>query len=243
VNAAGEVIGVNSSIYSPSGGSIGLGFAIPINRAKRVAEDLMEHRAVRQPYVGVSVARPATGTIGREVLTGGVTLRSVVPGSPADRAGLKAGDVITQSRGRPVRNHYDWEALLLDTRVGDTLPVVVRRGDARVPLTVTVADRPEVNAPKVQVLRELELVTLTPAIRAERGIQRARGALIYRVSDRVAEQLGVQAGDVIVQVNRTPVSSADEAARAIDYYSARGPVRMFLDRNGEVYPTDFVLQR
>ncbi len=242
VNAAGEVIGVNSSIYSPTGSSIGLGFAIPMNRARRVAEDLIEHHAVRQPYVGVTVARPAAATAGRERLTGGVTLRSVVPGSPADRAGLRAGDVIMRSGGRQVRNHYDWEAELLDARVGETLPVVVTRGGATVNANITVADRPEVNAPKVQVLRELELVSLTPAIRAERGIQRARGALIYRVSDRVSEALGgVQPGDVIVQINRTPIADAAEAARAIDYYSSRGAIRMYVDRDGQVYATDFVL--
>ena len=79
---------------------------------------------------------------------------------------------------------------------------------------VRVADLPEVNAPKVTVLREIQLVTLTPAIRAERNIRRANGALVQSVSPRVAEQLGIQAGDVILQVNRVPVADAESAARA-----------------------------
>src|SRR3954465_1910168 len=91
VNAAGEVIGVNSSIFSPSGGSIGLGFAIPINRARRVADDLLAHGVVRRPWVGLQpqLARaPAAGTAGRGAANG-VVVGSVVPGSPADKAGIR----------------------------------------------------------------------------------------------------------------------------------------------------------
>jgi serine protease Do len=82
VNALGEVVGVNSSIYSPSGGSVGLGFAIPINRVRRVAEDLLAHGAVRRPWIGVQLRLPDANN-SRVMLTGGVTVRSVVPGSPA----------------------------------------------------------------------------------------------------------------------------------------------------------------
>ena len=120
VNALGEVIGVNSSIYTPSGGSVGLGFAIPINRAKRVTEDLLAHGAVRRPWIGVQ-PQLSESSNPREVLTGGVTVRSVAPGSPAARAGIVPGDMIVQSRGRPMHNPYDWEAELLDMRVGENV--------------------------------------------------------------------------------------------------------------------------
>src|SRR5829696_1496778 len=83
VNAVGEVIGVNSSIYSPTGGSIGLGFAIPINRAKRVTEDLLAHGAVRTPWIGVKL-RSAPGGDQRALLTAGAVVRTVAQGSPAD---------------------------------------------------------------------------------------------------------------------------------------------------------------
>jgi PDZ domain (Also known as DHR or GLGF). len=99
-----------------------------------------------------------------------------------------------------------------------------------------------VNAPKVTVLREIQLVTLTPAIRAERNIRRANGALIQSVSARVADQLGIQAGDVILQVNRVPIADAQSAARAIDYYAGRGAIVMYLERGGQVYTTEFVIQ-
>jgi serine protease Do len=241
VNAAGEVVGVNSSIYSPTGGSIGLGFAIPINRAKRVTEDLLAHGAVRTPWIGVKLQGPPNGDP-RALLTAGAVVRSVTPASPAARAGLRTGDVIVRSRDRRIRNPYDWEAELLDLRVGEQVPLTVRRDGRDQQVTVTVADLPEVSAPKVQVLRELELVTLTPAIRAERSVRSARGAVIYRASDRVQEELGLQPGDVIVQINRTPIDDADEAARALDYYGGRGPIRVYFERGGQVYSTDFVIQ-
>jgi serine protease Do len=240
VNALGEVIGVNSSIYSPSGGSIGLGFAIPIDRAKRVVEDLLTHGKVRRPWIGVQLMR--AGDDPRAVLTNGAVVRSVVPGSPAARAGLQPGDVLVRSRERTIRNAYDWEAELLDLRVGETVPLRVRRGNRDVDTQVTVADLPEVSAPKVTVLRELELATLTPAIRAERGYLSRRGAVIVNLSERVADALNVQAGDLIVQVNRTPVESADDAAKALDYYGGRGPIRLFFERGGRVYSTDFEIR-
>jgi len=109
-------------------------------------------------------------------------------------------------------------------------------------VSVRVADLPEVNAPKVTVLKEIQLVTLTPAIRAERNIHGASGALIQTVSQRVADQLGIQAGDVILQVNRVPITDAQTAARAIDYYAGRGAIVMYVERGGQVYRTEFMIQ-
>jgi serine protease Do len=122
------------------------------------------------------------------------------------------------------------------------VPLTVRRGDRDVAVTVSIADLPEVSAPKVEVMRELQLVTLTPAIRAERGILSSRGALIYKASDRITQELGMQAGDVIVQINRTPITSAEDVSRALDYYAGRGVIRLFFERQGQIYPTDFVIR-
>lgn len=240
VNALGEVIGVNSSIYTPSGGSIGLGFAIPINRAMRVTEDLLAHGVIRRPWVGIKLQAPATGLM--RVEAEGVAVSSVVPGSPAARAGIRAGDTLVQSRQRRVHSVYDWETERLELRVGEDLPLILRRSGREVSVEVRVADLPEVNAPKVTVLRELQLVTLTPAIRAERNIRRANGALVQSVTPRIAEQLGVQPGDVILQINRVPVADAESAARAIDYYAGRGGIVMYIERQGQVYTTEFVIQ-
>jgi serine protease Do len=241
VNADGEVIGVNSSIYSTSGGSIGLGFAIPINRARRVVDDLLEHGVVRRPWVGIKLRVERAANV-RDVLSRGVVGASVTPGSPAARGGVRPGDVLLAARGRPLRNAFDWEARLLDLRVGEVLPLRVRRGSREFDLQLPVADLPEATAPRVQVLRDLQLVTLTPAIRAERGIWAQGGAVVYDVSTEMSEVLGLQRGDVILQVNRTPVRSAEDAARAIDYYAGRGPMTVFFEREGQVFRSDFQLR-
>ena len=240
VNALGEVIGVNSSIYSPSGGSIGLGFAIPINRAQRVTEDLLAHGVIRRPWIGIKLQTTPPGA--SVIQARGVPVSSVVPGSPAARAGIQRGDVLVQSRERAVHSPYDWEAERLELRVGEDVPLKIRRGEREMNVSVKVADLPEVNAPKVTVLREIQLVSLTPAIRAERNIRRANGALVQTVSQRVAEQLGIQAGDVILQINRVPVADAESAARALDYYAGRGGIIMYIERQGQVYTTEFVIQ-
>ena len=241
VSADGEVVGVNSSIYSTSGGSIGLGFAIPINRARRVAEDLITHGRVRRPWIGVRLDQPRTENP-RDYIARGARVAAVTPGSPAERAGLRAGDVLVRAKTRAIRNRFDWDAALLDLRVGDQVPLVVHRTFGDVSVNVTIADLPEVSAQKVQVLRELELVTLTPAIRAERGIRSEKGALVYRASDRITQELQIQPGDVIVAVNRTIIASAEDASRALDYYAGRGPIRLICEREGQTFPIDFVIR-
>jgi serine protease Do len=241
VNASGEVVGVNSSIYSPSGGSVGLGFAIPIDRTKRIVEDLLDHGAVRQPWVGIRLQTPDVQSA-REAAAVGAIVARVVPGSPADRSGVRAGDQVIAAGTRPVKNPFDWEARLLDLRVGELLPVTVRRSGRELRFSLPVADAPEVSAPKVTVLRELQLVSLTDVIRQERGVASNAGALVYRVSDRIRDEIGLQDGDVIVQVGQTRVNSAEAASAAIDRYGARGPVYVVFERNRQYLQTSFSLR-
>jgi serine protease Do len=241
VNAAGEVIGVNSSIYTPSAGSVGLGFAIPISRARRVAEDLIEHGEVRRPWIGELLRTPAAANP-RDVITSGAILRAVVPGSPAAAAGLRPEDQIVRAGNRSIRNAFDWEAARLSFRVGERVPLVVRRGGRELSVMVNIADRPEVSAPKVTVLREIELTSLTPTLRAERGVMSSQGALVTNVSDRVRDEIGLSVGDVILQVNNTPVRTADDVVRAINQAPARTVTRISFERRGARYYSDFVIR-
>lgn len=241
VNAAGEVIGVNSSIYSPSGGSVGLGFAIPIDRTKRIVEDLLEHGSVRHPWVGIRLETPQVQSA-REVASVGAVVARLSPGSPAERAGVRVGDQITAAGGRTVRNPYEWEARLLDLRVGESLPITVRRSGRDLQVSMQVADAPEVTAPKVTVLQELQLVTLTDAIRQERGIASNTGALVFKVSDRIRDEIGLQEGDVIAQVGRQRVTSAQDVNTALNQQGTRGPIVLVFERNRQYFQTQFSLR-
>lgn len=242
VNAMGEVIGVNSSIYSPTGSSVGLGFSIPIDRAKRVADDLIAHGKPRQPWIGVRLTEPSTDPGDRSGVTRAAVVNLVTPDSPADAAGIRKGDVLVRSRERALRNAYDWEAEQLELRVGDQVPLTLRRNGRDMEVRVTVADRPEVTAQRVSVLRDLELVDVTAAIRAERNIRAAGGALIVSVSQGVSESLGIQNGDVITQVMNTQIKDARQAKQVLESYSGRNRIRMYVERNGRILWSDFVIQ-
>jgi serine protease Do len=239
-NALGEVVGVNSSIFSQSGGSIGLGFAIPIERALRVADEIVKKGEVRRAWVGLDVAGAESM---REWKTqGGVLVTAVAPGGPADRAGLHPKDVLTQANGRPLRNYLDWEAVKLDLHVGDAVRVNARQGTQTSERVITTGDLPTVVAQKVTVLKDIQLVTLTPQIQAEQGVQSERGALIFRISAGVAQSTGLRRGDVIVAMNRRYIHSADDVNDVIESLRPRQAVRVYFERDQQVLFTDLVFQ-
>jgi len=149
--------------------------------------------------------------------------------------------VILRSRNRTLHNAYDWYAELLELRVGESDSIIVRRAGREIPISVGVVDLPDVNAPRVTVLQEIELITLTAPIRAQYQIQSRQGALVNRVSDRVQQQIGLQSGDVIVQINRTPITSAQDVNRILTSYG-RGGMRLYFERGGQIYATEFSLQ-
>ena len=241
VDADGEVVGVNSSIFSPSGGSVGLGFAIPINRVARVVDDLLSHGSIRSPWIGVQLKQVRSGNT-RDVISSGAVVGSVSQGSPAATAGLQVGDVILREGQRAIRNPFDWQAALLDLRVGSPAHLHIKRGLRELDVDVNVADLPEVSAPKVQVLRELQLVSVTPAIASERGLRNASGALVYTVSQTISDQTGLQQGDVILQINNSRIGNAQDVAKAIDYYGSRTYLQLVVERQGQLYMTRFAVR-
>jgi serine protease Do len=236
VNALGEVIGVNSSILSSTGGSEGLGFAIPINRARRIALDLLDDGAVRRPWVGLDVEPVAGGSLARSRR---VRVSGVAAGSPAERAGLREGAVLLSAGGRELRSPLDWQAALLDAEVGGSLNVEVDREGTRRTVTLTPADLPSVTAERIRALADFELVTLTPAIRAERGLVSDEGALIVDLSATARQELGLRPGDLILQLNQTRVRSAEQAAALLSSAAGRGSVRLAFERDGRLDYTWF----
>jgi len=241
VNALGEVIGVNSSIFTGSGGSIGLGFAIPIERALRVADEIVRRGEIRRAWTGFEVQGASAMRDWKR--TGGVVITEVAPGGPAARAGIRAEAVLVSANGRPVRNFLDWEAVKLDLRVGDAVTVRVREGNrAPVERRIVTADLPTVTAEKVSVLRGLELVTVTPAIRSERRIRSEQGALVFRVDPEISRATGLREGDVIIGINRTAVNSAAQVSQVLGAVRPRQSFRLVFERGGQVIYTDLAFQ-
>ncbi|MEP7325175.1 MAG: trypsin-like peptidase domain-containing protein, partial [Gemmatimonadota bacterium] len=146
-NALGEIVGVNSSIFSQSGGSIGLGFAIPIERAIRVADEIVRTGTVRRAWTGLDVA--GAGNMEDWKTQGGVQVTGVAAGGPAARAGIQVDDVLLEANGRRLRNFLDWEAAKLDLHVSDSLRLKLREGGRNIDRLVVSGDLPTVTAEKV----------------------------------------------------------------------------------------------
>jgi serine protease Do len=242
-NALGEVVGVNSSIFTGGGGSIGsigLGFAIPIERALRIADELLKNGRVRRAWTGLDVA--GQGAMQDWKRQGGVMVTRVAPGGPAARGGVTQGDVLVEANGRRLRNYLDWEAVKLDLHVGDRVTIRTKRNNVEAARFFTAGDLPTSTATKVTVLRGLEVVTVTAAIKAERGLSAERGALVVRVSDEVRLGTGLDEGDVILAINRTLVTSAQQVGDLIEASRNNQAFRIYFERGGQNMFTDLVFR-
>jgi serine protease Do len=229
VNALGEVIGVNSSIFTRSGGSEGLGFAIPIDRALRIAEDLIRHGAVRRAWLGLNVEAVEADEWGR---TRGVRVARVSPQGPAALGGIREGGRLLSANGRRLVTPLDFQAILLDLRAGDRVTLELE-GGARV--AVAAEEIPSLAAERVTALDDLQLITLTPSIRAERRITSEEGAIVVEVAGELARQLPFRPGDIIVAINNTPIRSASEVGELLERLrTARQPFRIYFEREGRL---------
>ena len=144
LNLDGEVVGVNRMIYSQSGGSMGIGFAIPINVARRILEDLQTHGKVRRGYIGVQIA-PLTEEFARELgleSNEGALVGSVLPGGPADKGGLRERDVIIEADGELIKDYRSLVDIVSKKEIGKNIKITVWRDKKKAGMWVTVAERP-----------------------------------------------------------------------------------------------------
>ena len=238
VNALGEVIGMNASIFSRGGGSEGMGFAIPIERVLRIADDLIAYGEVRRAWLGLEVEPEEADSFGR---TRGVLVSATSPDSPASETGIRAGDRLVHINGMRMVSPLDFEAALLDLRAGDAVVLAVEGEDRAIRLTLE--ELPSLRAERVTVFEELELVTLTEPIRAERGVESARGALVTGISPELRRILGLLEGDVIVQVGNRGIQGAEDLSRILGEIPPGSRVRLYFERNRGYAARDFILGR
>ena len=238
VNALGEVIGINASILSRSGGSEGLGFAIPIDRALKVAADLAEFGEVRRAWLGFEVNAVEADNFGR---SRGVRIARVTPGSPAASAGLREGARLLRVGGSRMATPLDYEDAMLDLRAGERIELAV---EGTTPVVVQAAALPSVTAERVELLRDLQVVTVTPAIQSERGLASSEGALVVEISDNLSRITGLATGDVLLGVNNRRVDTAREAADELRR-TQQGDRSFFLafERDGRLVRTGLLTWR
>jgi serine protease Do len=241
INARGQAIGINAAIFSQSGGSVGIGFAIPVNQAKAVVTQLIASGKVTRGWLGVSI-QPLTAELakGFNVTEGtGALVSGVQDGSPAARAGIKAGDIITQYDGQKVGTSADLPKLVAATTVGRQVPVTVVREGKAVALNVTIAQLDEPGQPVVAQAEEekgalgLTVETVTPSMAKGLKLAEPRGVLVRGVrSGSPAESAGVRAGDVITEVNHKAVADAAQMQQALDKNPKGAPVVVMITRDG-----------
>lgn len=213
VNLRGELVGINSAIIGPSGGNIGIGFAIPINMARQVMEQLVAYGKVTRGQLGVSIQdlTPELADALKVQAQEGALVARVNPKSPAEQAGLEASDVIVKVNGKKVRNSSDLRnkigLLPADSEV--TLDIIHKGAAKRITVRLAEAVPERVEVPdKVGALSGLTLGSIEPGMPL---YGRVEGALILEVKPgSKAASAGLQAGDVIVGVNQEPVRSPDD---------------------------------
>jgi Do/DeqQ family serine protease len=211
VNLRGEVIGINTAILAPAGVNIGIGFAIPINMARAVMEQLIEFGEVRRGRLGVVIqdlTPDLAEALGIDAIDG-VLIAQVMPGSPAEDAGLQAGDVVTHVNDRPVRTSAELRNTIGLMRVGQTATVRFLRNGEPMSAEAIIADPEEVAVAPEALHPSLAGATFGSAP-DDAGVQ------VQQIeSGSPAAQAGLRPGDIIVSVNRQPVRNFQEFQNAV----------------------------
>lgn len=240
VNLNGEVVGINTAIFSRSGGYMGIGFAIPSNMAKVVANSLIEKGKVIRGWLGV-VIQPLTEELAKSFEYGGTEgalVGQVQPESPAAKAGLKQGDIILEFSGTKIKNVNHLRNLVAQTSPGNKIEIVFMRAGKRETLSVKIEELPaqgseEPKSEQTETSIGITVDTLTPDLAQRLGSKRAKGVIITNVAPgSVAAAALLSRGDIITSVNGQEVENAKEFRKLVTEEALKKGVRLLVESNG-----------
>src|SRR6266498_3504780 len=247
VNTNGELVGINSQILSPSGGNIGIGFAIPSNMARVVLDQLLKSGKVRRGTLGITI-QPVTPDLAASLnmpAARGAIVNSVQAGGPAERAGIKREDVITAVNNQPVADSNSLRNVVARTSPGTDLTLTDVREGREQQFTITLGELPVNAKPAADEGTNggssgsgkfgLGLEPLTPELAAQLGLSRGEQGLVVTQLDPggPGADAGIREGDVILEVNRQPVRSVSDFTAAVQKSASR-PVLVLVNRRGTV---------
>ena len=255
VDAEGRVIGINTLILSRSGGSEGIGFAAPSNIVRNVFEQLRASGTVRRGSIGVQ-AQTLTPTMAAALglqRDWGVILGDVLPGSPAEKAGLKVGDVVVSVEGKPMENGRQFDVNLYRLRSGQSATLEYLRGGETRRVQVGIVERRDVAGellplvhPDTHVVTQLGILGLdiTPEVAAHlEGLRQTQGVVVVsRAADAPYLDLGLLPGDVIHQINGQPVRTLLELRQKLAALKPLAAVALQVERNGLLQFVAFELE-
>ncbi len=242
----GNVVGINTAISSPSGGNVGIGFAIPINMAKKIMDELVIKGKVTRGYLAL-YPQDVDESLAKGLdlkSTDGALVGDVTPDGPADKAGIQRGDIITGFNGKKVETSNQLRAIVADAEPGSTAKVILLRNGREMTLAVVLGERPkefadrgagEQEEPEAQTGEKLglSLQTLTPEIARQLSYQNEDGVVVGGVmAGSPADDAGLRRGDLIKEVNRSEVTSVQQFTRAVGHLQS-GDSAVLLVRRGQ----------
>ncbi len=234
VNLDGKLIGINTAIYSQSGGNIGIGFAIPSNMAREVTNQIIEHGEVRRGYIGAKfqdLDRALIEAFGLSVERGAVVV-SVSSGSPSDQAGLEAGDVIVSMNGRKINGASDLRNRLGLEQPGNLVLLDCLKSKTLVSASLTVGDYKDALQTKQFKNSVLSGVSVVAIPNSSGVFGRIRGVMIFNVQKKSkAWAAGLRKGDIISSVNRRDVRNVEQFLDAFNNSKEKVLLRVFRDGN------------
>ena len=232
LNRRGEVVGINTAIATNTGAYQGIGFALPVNTAVKVYNQIIRTGHVTRGSIGITFQKQENPNVYKALgLKGGVLVDQVEPGGPSEKAGVKPEDVIVAINGKPVRDGDDLVSRIAETPVGTQVTLNIDRDGKKIDIPVTIQDRSKVfaNNPRIrgdeweeptrggegtQARFGISIRNLSEAEREQMSLEEKRGVLVTRVEPgSFADDIGVNERDVILSVNRQPVSSVEDVKR------------------------------